>query len=121
MPLSKSVTVAVEGTGKNNWGAAGVEMKVFGPKGVGYVAAMQKMDIGKINRINKKPLGDAMVAPYWLVRSVQDKNMANMRKSTLTCAMTIVAGDEEAPHRVTLPTLQNIKALKGGRRVGSFC
>ena len=78
------------------------------------------MDIGKINRINTKPLGDAMVAPYWLVRSVQDKNMANMRKTPLTCTMTIVARDEEAPQRVTLLTMQNTKALKGGDELVLF-
>ena len=121
MPLSKTVTVAVEGKGKNHLGATAVEMKFRGPKGVTYVAAVQKMDIVRINRINKQPFGDAMVAPYWLVRSVQDKNMANMRKSTLTCTMTIVAGDEEAPHRVTLPIMQNIKALKGGDELVFVC
>ena len=78
------------------------------------------MEIGKIDRINKKPLADAIVAPYWLVRSVQDKNIANMRTSTLTCTMTIVAGDEEAPHRVTLPIMQNIRALKGGDELVCF-
>ena len=72
------------------------------------------MGIGKLDRNNKKPLGDALVASYWLVRCVQDKNMANMRKATMTCTMTIVAGDEEASHRVTLPILQTVKALKGG-------
>ena len=40
--------------------------------------------------------------------------MANMRKATLTCTMTIGAGDEAVPHRVTFPILQNVKALKGG-------
>ena len=46
--------------------------------------------------------------------------MANMRKSTMTCTMTIVAGDEEASHRVTLPILQNVKALKGGDELVLF-
>ena len=34
--------------------------------------------------------------------------------------MTIVAGDEEAPHRVTFPTMQNIKAFKGGDELVVF-
>ena len=86
-----------------------------------YVAVVQKQDRGKIDRNTKKPLGDAIVVPYWLVRSVQDKNIANLRISTLTCTMLVVAGGEEAPHRVSLPVMQNIKAVKGGRRVGCFC
>ena len=77
------------------------------------------MGIGKLDR-NNKTLGDALVASYWLVRCVQDKNMANMRKTTMTCKMTIEAGDEEALHRVTLPILQNVKALKGGDELVLF-
>ena len=70
VPFSKAVTVAVEGKGKNSWGDKAVEMKIVGPKGVTYVAVVQRMEIGKIDRINKKPLADAIVAPHWLVRCV---------------------------------------------------
>ena len=85
-------------------------MVLWSPKGVTYVASVQSMGIGKLDRNNKKPLGDALVASYWLVRCVQDK----------TCKMTIEAGDEEALHRVTLPILQNVKALKGGDELVLF-
>ena len=112
VPFSKSITVAVEGKGK--FSPSSVEIKVHGPKGVTYVAVVNSMGIGKIDRSNKKPLGDHLVASYWLVRLVQDKNMANMRKSTMTCTMTVEVGDEAAPHRVTLPILHNVKALKKG-------
>ena len=93
---------------------------VHGPKGVAYVAAVQSMGIGKIDRSNKKPLGDQLIASYWLVRPVQDKSMPNMRKSTMTCTMTVEVGDEAAPHRVTLPILQNVKALKKGDELVIF-
>ena len=97
-----------------------MEIKVHGPKGVTYVAAVQSVGIGKIDRSNKKPLGDQLVASYCVVRPVQDKSMANMRKSTMTCTMTVEAGDEAAPHRVTLPILQNVKALKKGDELVLF-
>ena len=91
-----------------------MEVKLLGPKGVKYVAAVSPMTIGKIDRAHKKPLKDAAVAPYWLVRRVLDKTMANMQKATMTCKLTTEAGDEEMSHRVSLPIFQNIKALKGG-------
>ncbi len=31
-----------------------------------YVAAVQAMDIGAIDRNSTQPLGDVLVAPYWL-------------------------------------------------------
>ena len=59
VPFSKSVTVNVEGKGKHN--PSNVAIKVPGPKGVTYVAAVQSMGIGKIERNSKQPLGDALV------------------------------------------------------------
>ena len=79
------------------------------------------MEIGKIDRINQKPLADAMVAPCWRIGSVQDKNIANMRYSSLTCTLLMVAGAEEAPHRVSLPVMTNTKAVKGGDELVVFC
>ena len=118
VPFSKSVAVAVEGKGKKLCG--GVEIKVPGPKGVTYVATVQSMGIGKLDRNKKKPLEKTIVAPYWLIRCVQDKNMANMRKATIACTMTTAAGDETANQRVTLPILQNIKALNEGDELVLF-
>ena len=118
MPFSNAVTVAVEG--KRQRRDLGVEIKVHGPKGVTCVGVVNSMGIGKIDRSNKKPFGDQLVASYWLVRPVQDKNMPNMRKSTMTCTMTVEVWDEAAPHRVTLPILQNVKALKKGDELVRF-
>ena len=84
------------------------------------MAVVNSMGIGNIDRSKEKPLGAQVVAPYWLVRLVLDKNMANMRKSTLQCTLTVEAGDEAAPHRVTLPILQNVKALKKGDELVLF-
>ena len=117
VPFSKSVTVIAEGKKTK---CASVEIKVPGPKGVTYVATVQTMGIGKIDRDSKEPLKDAPLAPYWLVRSVHDKTKANMGKATLTCTMTVEAGDEAVTHRVTLPIYQNIKALKGGEELVLF-
>jgi hypothetical protein len=117
VPYSTSVAVAVEGKVKRH---GGLEINVPGPNGVTYVASVQPMGLCKLDRSNKKPLGDALVASYWLVRCVQDKNMATMRKATIMCSMTIVAGDQSASHRVTLPILQNIKALKEGDELVLF-
>ena len=112
VPFSNFVTVAVEGKVKSK--PTCVEVKLLGPKGVKYVAAVSPMTIGKIDRAHKKPLKDAAVAPYWLVRRTLDKTLANMQKVTMTCKLTTEAGDEEMSHRVSLPIFQNIKALKGG-------
>ena len=46
--------------------------------------------------------------------------MANMRKATMTCTMTIAAGDEAASQRVTLPILQNVKAFEEGDELVLF-
>ena len=91
-----------------------VGIKVLGPQGVTYVALVNRMDIRKIDRKNKKPLGDALVVPYWLVRCVPDKNIANMRQSSMPCTLAVGAGGEAADQRVTLPILHNVKALKEG-------
>ena len=44
-----------------------------------------------IDRKKKKPLGDALVVPYWLVRCVRDKNIANMRQSSMACTLAVGA------------------------------
>ena len=119
VPFSKSVTVAVEGKAKSN--SSSVEIKVHGPKGVTYVVAVHQMGIGKIDRTKKMPLTEFQIAAaYWLVRPVQDKSMTNMRKSTMTCTLTVAAGDETAPHRVIIPILQNVKAVKKGDELVLF-
>ena len=74
------------------------------------------MSTFKIEKQAKKPLGDTVVAPYWLVRRVQDKNMANMRKTTIQCTMKIEA-EEEAVQRVAVPVLQNTRAVKAGEEL----
>ena len=88
--------------------------------GVAYVVIVHKQALGSIDRDAKKPLGDSIVVPYWLARSVQDKNIANMRYSSLTCTLLMVAGGEEAPHRVSLPIMTNTKAVKGGDELVVF-
>ena len=112
VPYSKTVFVAVEGKGKSN--PTSVEFKVLGVKSSRYVASVTLMGIGKIDKAAKKPLKDTIVAPYWLVRRVLDKSMANMRKNTMLCLMTTDAGDETATQPVTLPILHNIKEVKSG-------
>ena len=112
--------VGLPGKVKNHWGPKAAEIKIVGPKGVAYVVVVQKQTIGSIDRDAKKPLGDAIVVPYWLARSVQDKNIANMRYSSLTCTLLMVAGGEEAPHRVSLPIMTNTKAVKGGDELVVF-
>ena len=52
------------------------------------MVGLQPVTTFKIERKAKKPLGDAAVAPYWLVRRVQDKNIANMRRATIQCTLT---------------------------------
>ena len=84
------------------------------------MATVNSMGIGKLDRNKKKVLEKTIVAPYWLIRCVQDKNMANMRKATIACTMTTAAGDETANQRVTLPILQNIKALNEGDELVLF-
>ena len=118
VPFPKAVNVAVEGKGKQS--NVGIEIKVLGPDGVTYVATVQSMGIGKFDRSKTKPLEKTLVAPYWLIRCVQDKNMANMRKATIACIMTTVAGDETTSQRVTLPILQNVKALEEGDELVLF-
>ena len=113
VPFSKSVFVIVEGKGKSS--STSVEIKLTGPKSSSnYVAIVSPMSFGKIDRGLKKPLKDTIVAPYWLVRRVLDKSMANMQKTTMACPLTTEAGDEKAIQRVTLPIMHNIKALKEG-------
>ena len=116
VPFSKAVNVAVEW--KVKYG--GLEIKVLGPEGVTYVATVQQVGIGKPDRSKRKPLEKTLVAPYWLIRCVQDKNMANMRKATIACIMTTAAGDETTSQRVTLPILQNVKALEEGDELVLF-
>ena len=114
MPFSKYVSIAVEGKEKNN----ALEVKVPGPHGVTYVAGLQPMSTLKVERKSKKkPLGDQTVIAYWIVRRVQDKNMANMRKATMPCTMTIDAGGDAVTHKVSLPILQNTKPLKVGEEL----
>ena len=72
------------------------------------------MSIGKIDRSLKKPLGDIIVAPYWLVRRVLDKSLANMQRTTMACQLTTKAGAEQAIQEVNVTVLQNTKALKQG-------
>ena len=80
VPFSKSVFVIVEGKGKSS--STSVEIKLTGPKSSSnYVAIVSPMSFGKIDRGLKKPLNDTIVAPYWLVRRVLDKSMANMQKN----------------------------------------
>ena len=43
-----------------------------------------------------------------------------MRYSSLTCTLLMVAGGEEAPHRVSLPVMTNTKAVKGGDELVVF-
>ena len=84
------------------------------------MVVVQKQNIGSIDRNAKKPLGDAIVVPYWLARAEQDKTIANMKYSSFTCTMLMAAGGEEAPHRVSLPIMTNTKAVKGGDELVVF-
>ena len=117
VPYSKSITVAVEGKAKNS--LSSVEVKVQGPKGVTYIAAVNSMGLA-IDRTAPKPFRDNIVVPYWSTRPVEDKGMSNMRKSTMACTVTIGAGDDAASHKVTLPIIQNVKALKKGEELLLF-
>ena len=91
--------------------------KVAGVKSSRYVASVPLMVLGKIDKAANKPAKDTIVAPYWLVRRVLDKSMANMRKTTMLCTMTTVAGDETATQPVTLPIMHNIKEVKSGEEL----
>ena len=112
VPFSKHITVAVEGKAKIN--PTSVEVKLAGPKGAKYVAAVMQMLIGKFDRVHTKPLKDNIVVPYWLVRRVLDKSMANMQKTTMPCTLTTEAGGEKVVQKVSLPIIHNIKDLKEG-------
>ena len=93
-------------------------MKVPGPHGVTYVAGLQPMSSLKVDRKSKQqPLGDQVVVAYWIVRRVQDKSMANMRKAPMPCTMTTDSGGDAVAHRVSLPILQNTKPLKVGEEL----
>ncbi len=76
--FSKHIAVGVEGKVKID--PRNVEVKLAGPKGAKYVAAVMAMGISKFDRVHTKPLKDNMVVPYWLVRRVLDKSMANMQQ-----------------------------------------
>ena len=78
------------------------------------MAAVSIMLMGKFDRVHTKPLKDTIVAPYWLVRRVLDKTMANMQKTTMPCTLTTEAGDEKVVQKVSLPIIHNIKDLKEG-------
>ena len=109
----KPVFVIVDGKGKNS--SASVEIKLAGPKSSSkYVAIVSAMSFGKIDRGLKKPLNDTIVAPYWLVRRVLDKSMANMQNTTMACPLTTEPGDKKAIQHVNVTIMQNIKALKEG-------
>ena len=114
VPFPKSVNLYAEGKEKGS--PTSVEIKLTGPKGSKYVTVVSSMGIAKIDRANKKPIS-CLVAPYWLVRRVQDKSMANMLKTTMTCTLTTQAGDEAATQRVTVLIMHNIKPVKGGEEL----
>ena len=122
MPFSKFVSTG--GKEKRSVAATAlsrVEIKVIGPQVVTYVALVHRMDIRKNDRMNKKPLEDALVVPYWLVRCVQDKNIANMRQSSMPCTLAVETGGEAADDQhVTLPILHNVKALEEGAELVLF-
>lgn len=115
MPYNPKVLIAHEiSAGKWKSNPTSVEFKVVGANGSRYVAAVPFLFLGKIDKAANKPAKDTIVAPYWHVRRVLDKSMANMRKTTMLCTMTTVAGGETATQPVTLPILHNIKDLKSG-------
>ena len=115
MPYDPIVNIGVEGKWKSK--ATNVEFKVVGGNGCRYVASVPPMLLGPIDKAASKPAKGTIVAPYWLVRRVQDKNMANMRKSTMVWAMTTVGEDKTASQQVTLPIMHNIKEVKDGEEL----
>jgi hypothetical protein len=112
VPFSKQIVVGVEGKVKID--PRYVEVKLAGPKGEKYVAAIPPMGMSKFDRVNAKPLKDNMVVPYWLVRRVLDKSMANMQRTTMPCTLTTDAGDEKVVQKINLPIIHNSKDLKVG-------
>ena len=97
-----------------------MEIKFAGPHGKTYVVLVNRMDVGKIDRMKKKPLRDSLVVPHWIVRCDRNKNVANMRQSSMSCKVAFGAGDLETEQRVNLPILQNTKALKKGEELVVF-
>ena len=120
VPFSKYVSIEKEKKAYSGFPLARVDINVLGPQGVTYVASVQRMDIKEIDRKKKKPLGDALAVPYWLVRCVRDKNIANMRQSSMACTLEVGAGGEAADQPVNLPILHNVKALKEGDELVLF-
>ena len=115
MPFSRNITIGIEGKLKIVPNVA--EVKLAGPKGPKYVAAINPMTMSKFDRDHAKPLKDNMVVPYWLVRRVLDKSMANMQKTTMTCTLTTDAGGMKLEQKVSLPIIHNIKDLKEGEEL----
>jgi hypothetical protein len=120
VPFSKNLLVGIPAKVKNLWGAKVAEVKILGPMGVGYVVIVHKQALGIIPRDGTDPLKNSIVVPYWLARAEQDKTIANMKFSSLTCTLLVAAGGEEAPHRVSLPIMTNTKAVKGGDELVVF-
>ena len=120
VPFSKNLLVGIPAKVKNLWGAKAAEVKILGPMGVAYVVILHKQALGIIPRDGTDPLTNSIVVPYWLARAEQDKTIANMKFSSLTCTLSVVAGGEEAPHRVSLPIMTNTKAVKGGDELVVF-
>ena len=116
VPFTTQVAVVLEADAKKPERC--VRFQIKGSHGAVYVAALHPMPTNKakVNRDSLRPMGDMLFCPYWDLRSVplHEENLVNMKKSTLKCALNILAGTEEAVRRVTVPILQNAKALKKG-------
>ena len=76
------------------------------------VAEVQAPAIKKIDRNNKRPLGGALVAPFWLLRSAHDETIANIHPATLESSRKLAAAAGGVLGRVTVPILQNTKVVK---------
>ena len=62
-------------------------------------------------------MGSRVLSHIGLHVRVHDKSIENMRKATLSCTVTIDAGEEAVTHKVSIPILQNTKPLVAGEEL----
>ena len=108
-------SVAVEGKVKVPPGA---HVKIEAPQketgGDTFAVIIAAASTPKPDKSNK-PCAKAVVVPYWLVRQTDDKDRANMHRSTLSCKTAFTTGKKAtADDAILMPILQNSKVVNEG-------
>ena len=65
-----------------------------------------------------EPLANELIVPYWLVRTTNNSEKANMHLSTMKCTIATGASKEESTDEaITIPILQNSKLIHEGEEL----